>query len=71
MDPQVCVETPEPDHIAAISADESGKDLMTLFEKTGTDSVPCTQKGRYLGMVYKLDVMEEYRAFIQAVSLQI
>ena len=71
MDPQEPVENLEPDHIAAIYPDETGKDLMTLFEKTGTDSGPCTQKGRYLGMVYKLDVMEEYRAFIQAVSLQI
>lgn len=71
LEPHEPVENYEPDHIMAVHPEETGKDLMSLFEKTETDSVPCTQRGYYLGMVYKLDVMEEYRAFIQSVSLQI
>jgi len=71
MDPHEPVENLEPDHILSVSPDDTGKDLMALFEKTNTDSVPCVKDGKYLGMIYKLDVMEEYRSFIQSVSLQI
>ena len=71
LQPDEPVENYEPDHILFIKPDETGKDLMNLFEKTDTDSMPCCKDGKYLGMVYKLDVMLEYRAFIQSVSLQI
>lgn len=71
LHPQEPVENYEPDHILSILPEETGKDLMSLFDKTDTDSIPATHKGKYLGMVYKLDVMQEYREFIQSVSLQI
>ena len=65
------VEHMEPDHILFIDPEESGKDLVELFESTDTDSIPCVKNGKYLGMIYKLDMMEEYRSFIQSVSMQI
>lgn len=65
------VEYHEPDFIHFVQPDETGKDLIKLFEKTETESVPCVKDGNYLGMVYKMDMMEEYRNFIQSVSLQI
>lgn len=71
MQPGEPVENLEPDHILSAAPDDTGKDLVALFEKTEADSVPCVKEGKYLGMIYKLDVMEEYRSFIQSVSLQI
>lgn len=61
----------EPDHILFSTSEDTGKSLIKLFEDTGSDSIPCTQNGRYLGMIYKLDVMLAYREFIQAFSLRI
>lgn len=65
------VENHEPDHISFTNPDESGRDLIKLFDKTQTESISCVKDGKYIGMVYKLDMMEEYRNFIQSVSLQI
>lgn len=71
MPPGEPVENHEPDHILSVQPEDTGKDLIALFDKTDTDSLPCVKNGRYLGMIYKLDVMEEYRDFIRSVSLQI
>lgn len=65
------VENHEPDHILHADTEDTGKDLIKLFESTQCESIPCVHNGKYLGMIYKLDVMTEYRDFIQSVSLQI
>lgn len=62
----------EPDHILHASLEDTGKDLIRLFEETRSESIPCVDKnGKYIGIIYKLDVMLAYREFMQSVSLQI
>lgn len=54
-------------------ADEkfTGKQLMELYEKHTLNAIPCLRNGKYIGMVYKIQVLEAYRRFIQSTSMKI
>lgn len=53
-----------------VGIDETADTVMDKFENTQTTVLPVLKDGNFTGLIYKLDILEEYRKKLKAVTIE-